>query len=107
MRTSRIWIIVGLGLLAVAACTKEHGMTGTDFGPGADADGHGRATAVTAKANAAVAAALPLDDPQDFEDARRGFVATDDPLVVKNAAGARDLGPTGLRLRRRRRRRRA
>ena len=30
---------------------------------------------------------LPFDDTQDFEDARRGFVAALDPGVIRNAAG--------------------
>jgi len=41
----------------------------------------------TAAANRAVAESLPLEDMQDFEDARRGFVASDDPLVIKGADG--------------------
>jgi linear primary-alkylsulfatase len=52
-----------------------------------DADGHEPASAMTAKANAAVEAALPLDDTMQFEDANRGFIATDDPLVTKTTAG--------------------
>lgn len=41
----------------------------------------------TAAANRAVAAALALDDPQDFEDARRGLVASEPEVVVRDAAG--------------------
>jgi len=45
------------------------------------------ASAATVAANRKVAEELPLADPQDFEDARRGFVATDDPLVIKGPDG--------------------
>ena len=79
--------VVLIALLTLTACNKQQGMTSKDFGPDADPDGHIRATDTTAKANAAVAAELPLNDPADFEDARRGFIATDDPLVATNAAG--------------------
>ena len=41
------------------------------------ADSSGAATSHTVDANAAVAAALPLADQQDFEDARRGLVASE------------------------------
>ncbi|NJD31619.1 MAG: MBL fold metallo-hydrolase [Gammaproteobacteria bacterium] len=49
----------------------------------------GAATTFTEQANRDVAAALPIGDPQDMADAKRGFVATDDPLLV--------LGPGGMR----------
>jgi len=52
-----------------------------------DADGHAAATTATRQANEAVAEALALDDPTDFERARRGFVATDEPLVIEKADG--------------------
>ena len=47
----------------------------------------GDASAATVKANAAVAASLPLADPQDFEDARRGFIGVDDPAVFAGPQG--------------------
>ena len=53
-----------------------------------DARGHVAATAETVRRNAAVAEDLPLDDPQSFEDAQRGFLASDDPLVVAGPSGA-------------------
>ena len=43
----------------------------------ADADGHVAPSPSTVGANAAVAKTLPLADPQDFEDAQRGLVASD------------------------------
>lgn len=40
------------------------------------------ATAANRAANAAVARALPFADRHDFEDARRGFVAASESLVI-------------------------
>ncbi|MCX5737222.1 MAG: hypothetical protein NTZ61_01755, partial [Proteobacteria bacterium] len=54
---------------------------------GAAAQGNTAPTPFTETSNAAVANALPLADPQDFEDAQRGLVASDPDFVVKNAAG--------------------
>ena len=54
--------------------------------PGPAAAG-GAATAFTEAANRDSTAALPLDEVQDFEDARRGFIATDVPLVIAGADG--------------------
>ena len=51
------------------------------------ADASGAASAHTAAANRAVAASLPLGELQSFEDARRGFVATDAPLKVVGSGG--------------------
>jgi alkyl sulfatase BDS1-like metallo-beta-lactamase superfamily hydrolase len=53
----------------------------------ADAEGHIAPSPLTAARNAAVAAALPLDDPEDFADVRRGFVAGDPEVVVTAADG--------------------
>ena len=45
------------------------------------------ASAVTRASNRAVLDALPFADAQDFEDARRGFVATLPEVVITNAQG--------------------
>ncbi len=45
------------------------------------------ATSTTAKLNAEVLKQLPFADKQDFEDAKRGFVANDPDLVIKNNRG--------------------
>jgi alkyl sulfatase BDS1-like metallo-beta-lactamase superfamily hydrolase len=45
------------------------------------------ATEFTRQANAAAARELPLDDRQDFEDARRGFVAGPGELVIRDDDG--------------------
>jgi alkyl sulfatase BDS1-like metallo-beta-lactamase superfamily hydrolase len=47
----------------------------------------GTATRATAAANARVAAALPLADMRDFEDATRGRLAQIDGGVIRNAKG--------------------
>ena len=52
-----------------------------------DVAGNTSATATTAALNAAVSESLPLSDPQDFEDAKRGLVASDPGLSISNAEG--------------------
>ncbi len=74
--------VAGLSLLLNTACE----------GPlppeaGADVMGHTAPTAATVAANAAVAASLAIEDQQDFEDARRGLIASDPELLVATAAG--------------------
>jgi alkyl sulfatase BDS1-like metallo-beta-lactamase superfamily hydrolase len=56
--------------------------------PGADAMGHTAPTSATVAANAGVADELPLSDLSDFEDARRGLIASDPDLRVASADGA-------------------
>src|SRR5215475_13728120 len=54
-----------------------------------EADAHG-ATAATSSSREAIAAAvrgLPLDDPQDFEDAQRGRIGGEEDVVIRDAAG--------------------
>ncbi len=60
----------------------------THSGPEADAQGHTAPTETTAKANARVLEELPLDDPQDFEDARRGLIASDPELRIEAGDGS-------------------
>ncbi len=86
--------VVALCLALVFACAREQAPSpGAGAPEGADAQGHTAPTADTVAANAAVAAALPLDDPQDFEDARRGLVASD-PEVVALANDGRKVWDT-------------
>ena len=54
---------------------------------GADAQGHTPPTKYTIEANAEVAESLPLADQQDFEDARRGLIASDPDLRVTSRNG--------------------
>ena len=50
-------------------------------------DASGAASSATIAANARSVEGLPLGDMQDFEDARRGFIAADDPLVIEGPDG--------------------
>jgi alkyl sulfatase BDS1-like metallo-beta-lactamase superfamily hydrolase len=50
-------------------------------------DGPAEATSVTLAQNRAARAALPFEDTRDFDDARRGFVATLPEVEIKNAQG--------------------
>src|SRR5215475_9450993 len=51
------------------------------------ADGPQDATAITRALNRAVLDALPFADTQDFDDARRGFLASLHEVEIKNAQG--------------------
>ena len=51
------------------------------------ADGPQDATAITRALNRAVLDTLPFADTQDFDDARRGFVASLPEIEIKNAQG--------------------
>ena len=73
-----------LALLALACDGRAPAPTAA---PEADARGFTAATAATAETNAAVARALPLADEVDFEEARRGLVASDPDAVVRAADG--------------------
>jgi len=73
-------VLVPLVILAasVAGCSRDA------VEPAADAGG---ATTHTIAANRAVAQSLPLGDPQAFEDARRGFIASDAPVKIAGPDG--------------------
>jgi alkyl sulfatase BDS1-like metallo-beta-lactamase superfamily hydrolase len=51
------------------------------------ADGPQDATAITRALNRAVLDTLPFADTQDFDDARRGFVASLPEIEIRNAQG--------------------
>jgi len=61
--------------LSISGCEKQ-----TDISM--DAHGFSAPTKLTTELNAAVEKELPLDDQQDFEDARRGLIASDPHLKV-------------------------
>lgn len=63
--------------IALYGCEKQADMSVDDHGFSAP-------TKLTVALNAAVEKELPLDDQQDFEDARRGFIASDGNLKVVN-----------------------
>lgn len=86
-RLYRAAALAALALLS-PACSKEPDAPSFDAaGAAPDVAGNTAPTAATKASNQAVAAALPLSDPQDFEDARRGLIASDPALRV--------LGPRG------------
>jgi alkyl sulfatase BDS1-like metallo-beta-lactamase superfamily hydrolase len=76
-----ILALSGLGLLF--ACREAP----PPVEAGADAQGHTAPSSYTRQANAALAQALQLGDAQDFEDARRGLVASDPDVVVERPGG--------------------
>ncbi len=55
--------------------------------PGADARGHTPATLATARANQQVLEELPFSDGLDFSDSRRGLIASDPNLRVRDRKG--------------------
>jgi alkyl sulfatase BDS1-like metallo-beta-lactamase superfamily hydrolase len=55
--------------------------------PASQTQTQGDATAQTRDANARLAQQLPFQDKQDFEDARRGFVATLPDVTIRAADG--------------------
>lgn len=65
MKLTPIMAAVAATLMAVSGCSKQTGVGGTAS----------EATATTQAANAQLAQELKLDDPRDFEDAKRGFMA--------------------------------
>ncbi len=73
--------------LAVSGCAKKEApiFDGTDLPP--DVAGNTAPSAHTVALNARVPESLPLSDPQDFEDAKRGLVASDPELRVVGATG--------------------
>ena len=81
---------VVLGVLVVAACGPRSDDRVSGPAPtatGVDPDGRVAATQTTARANAAVGEGLPLADSADFDAVNKGFIAKDDPLVIKAADG--------------------
>lgn len=74
---------------AMAGCTAKKespSYTGANLPP--DVAGNTSPSAFTVELNEAVRGQLPLDDPQDFEDARRGLIASDPALEVAGPGGA-------------------
>jgi len=78
---------VVLASLLLSGLLSGCGKDGLKSDPNADAQGHTQATDITAQTNAKVREELPFHDQSDFENAKRGFIAKDADLVVKNVAG--------------------
>jgi alkyl sulfatase BDS1-like metallo-beta-lactamase superfamily hydrolase len=81
---------ITLAIALIAACTSctepaPRPRAATD--DAADPQGHTAPSGATQDANAAVAAGLPLADPQDREDAQRGLIASEADLVITGADG--------------------
>lgn len=80
------------GLLAVAACSgldnEAGGEQGASSEPSAALPEAGQPTPVTAAANAAVAARLPIDDPEDMANATRGYLAKIEAEAILNEDGS-------------------
>ena len=80
--------LICAGLCACSGGESDTAATGYDPADPVDSEGFHAATAQTAALNADVAARLELDDPQDFQDARRGLVAQEPDLEIRDADGA-------------------
>ncbi|HEX5064848.1 MAG TPA: alkyl sulfatase dimerization domain-containing protein [Myxococcota bacterium] len=84
-----------LALACALACGEsERAPAPTPSAPGApppaeqaDEHGFGAPSRYTVAANQKVAAGLALADPVDFEEAKRGFVATDENISIVTATG--------------------
>ena len=81
-------VVAAACAFALSGCLEKKPAPVFDPGdPSPDAAGNTAPTAETAARNAAVAESLPLDDPQDFEDAKRGLVASVEGLRVDGDEG--------------------
>ena len=85
-RTARRKTLIAIVPLLAAIVMVGQGCTpevAEDTGP----YGFSAPTEITRRANAEATRKLPLDDRQDFEDARRGLIAAASPLQVHDADG--------------------
>ena len=75
-------------LVGLSGCAREEAgaPAGADVA-GSDAAGFSAPSEHTARANAAFGAALALDDPVDFEEARRGLIESDAAQKIESATG--------------------
>ena len=86
MRSLHVWLVLAL-LHGLLACTPGAPRRPATWAPDADARGHTAPTPRTPEPNAPILGQLPLGDARDFEDARRGLVASDPDVVVPREAG--------------------
>jgi len=82
-----IAIMMVLAVCSSGCAKKRQAPTFDGEGLPPDAAGNTAPSAETAAANAAVRDRLPLSDAQDFEDAKRGLIASDPELRVSTADG--------------------
>lgn len=80
------YIFLSVLFLVLNSCEQQ---VDYDYQPdsGADAQGHSSPTAAIQHANSSLLNELPFSDQQDFEDARRGLIASDPGLLVKGKSG--------------------
>jgi len=79
--------LIALGLCVGSGCSRGERPPPSSSSTPAAAAAAGAASAATVAANRKAVEGLALADPQDFEDARRGFIATDEPLVISGPDG--------------------
>ncbi len=79
--TSRLLLTLPL-LASLSACDNS-----PEFEQGADAQGHTAPSKITAKANQAIIDQRPFSNTADFEDAKRGLIASDDSLITSKVDG--------------------
>ena len=84
MKPFLVTLISLLTLSQLSACGNNNDLL---LEQGSDTQGHSAPTAATLKANQEVIQQLPFNNKQDFEDAKRGLIASLDSLVTNNAAG--------------------
>jgi len=80
LKSSLYALLVAMALMCCACAVDDT----TDV----DAAGFSAPTEITRKTNARVREELPLDDPADFEEARRGLIAAAPKLKIKSDQGA-------------------
>ncbi|CAA0080749.1 Putative alkyl/aryl-sulfatase YjcS [Zhongshania aliphaticivorans] len=81
MAAALLWANVAL----LSACSNDEAQKGIGD---TDENGSTPATAITAHRNRELLKKLPFEDTQDFIEARRGLIASDDSLVVKGSDGS-------------------
>ena len=89
-------VVLALALTACAKKSEAPTYVGANLPP--DVAGNTPPSGFTVALNAAVRERLPLGDPQDFEDARRGLIASDPELRVAGPGGGLiwDMGAYGF-----------
>lgn len=84
----RVFPVVLAGLL-LAACAREDTGVANPAGNAADAFGNTAASEATVRANRDFGTTLALEDTTDFEEARRGLMASDPGIEIRGSDGAR------------------
>ncbi len=79
---SRVSVLCGLLLWALAGCSESPSIPEVPLGPEADAQGHTAPTSTVQAVLRERMEGLDLGDPGDLEAARRGFVAREERLQV-------------------------